>query len=249
MPGKSDDTGGTKNGGDDKVKEGSIITRDEFDTKITELGSVVKELIEANKGSNAQIADLTATLKVAQEAKDKPEKEKELSDDELEHIDRKQLLTLIEGKVGKIMDEKLSSIGKDVTRVQDRVSKAELERQVNAAKAAHSDLVEWKDEMMVEAHINPNLGIEDMYILARSKHPEKAKEIDEKLIKEAKAAGEGGGQGSGKKPFGGLTPTSGQTDATTNMTQKEASEKAWDDAMGNIDLGALLGDESAIPPE
>ena len=237
---------------DKKLKdEAGNVSRKEFEDLIKSQNALletVKTMAESSKGNADGLQQVVRSMETLAEGLVNPPtaKEGDVSDDELEHMDRKDLLSLIEKKVGNLIDTKLESLGTDITEVKDSAAKTALLRQVERAKTDHPDFKHLQAEVLTEMKSNQHLTIDEAYVLAKGKNPEKMKEVDELMKKEAEEAGKDGGNGEDKdKKFGGLTPTSGQTEAVTNMTKKEAGDKAWEETMGNIEQ-ILTGDDGVI---
>jgi len=155
----------------------------------------------------------------------KPKDEPPVDDySDLEVLSRKDFMDLIMQRIGKVIDDKLSEVSKQVENVQTSREEEIVREQVEKAAKKYKDFWDWRDEMKKLVERNPYLTAEDAYILARSSNPEKAKEIDAKYSesdeKEEKEKKE-------TPVFGGLTPTSGRTTESDKMTQEDAAETAW----------------------
>lgn len=146
---------------------------------------------------------------------------REEEEEALNDLDNNQLVKLILGEVGKVLDEKVGKIGEKVDQTNSRLSTAEIKQQIIDLNA--KDFFDWKDEMSALAKENPSLTPKQLYSLVRTDNPDKAAELDEKYRDKSD-------DDKGKK-FLGLMPTSGATmDADDEkLTAKEAGERAWED--------------------
>lgn len=141
-------------------------------------------------------------------------------------VDQKlgKLNTMLEEKFGKVNNEMIAT---------------DLKKQVDVSRGLHKDFDKWTDTMKTLFTENPYLKVEDAYQLARSRNPERAKEIDTEM--EKLQAGDDGSAVNSKRPFGGLTPTSrgsaeGEGEAKYK-TFEEAAGAAWDEVMSDVAVG------------
>lgn len=190
---------------------------------------------------------MTAALRTAvKEENDRRTRQQEEEDDDddfedddddevdVDSLSRKELIAHINKMNEKGLARVLKPLMKQIEGLSNQTEADRMKQEFVAAKAKYSDLPQWKDELLANMKRNKDLSVEDAYLLARSKNPDKAKEIDTKAAQEAE---EKERTENPKKPFGGLMPTSGvksEDDNTGKMDQTEASEKAWDQAMAGV---------------
>ena len=123
-------------------------------------------------------------------------------------------------------------LGKQVEEIGGATRGLIVKNQVDTAASKYKDFWQWGNEIQEEAKLNPMLTPEQSYHLARAANPAKAKEVDEKLLAEAKEAG------APKQPFGGFAPTNVplKTDRQ-NMDVTEAAETAYEEIMDALSVG------------
>ncbi len=134
------------------------------------------------------------------------------------------------GKV-KALVEPLS---KGISNISKGSQEDRIRTQITELSRKHSDFDEWGAEMRTVLEGNPGLSnnIEDVFMLARARNPDKVAEIDKKN----KAKDESNQQSN----FGGLPSGGSSGEAVkTDMNSKEAALAAWDETMGNIVGGAI----------
>lgn len=173
-------------------------------------------------------------------------------DADLETMSRKELAAHLK----KQFDKTLAKTNKEWERrlgdVSQRSDANSVRQEVKEAEAEFDDFKEWKKEMGQIARQYPHMAIKDMYLLARSKDPEKVQEL-------AKAAKDGekdnskddkskdGGKGDKQPKFGGLK--SGGRDGSSSKSDtksknvKEELNKQFDEIFGPD--GAGLNSDAA----
>lgn len=80
-----------------------------------------------------------------------------------------QIVKRVSGQVGQIVSDRLQEV-KDETKVFNayvkRQETSKMKKQVDAAREAHSDFDQYKDEMLGLNRENPGLAVEELYMLA-----------------------------------------------------------------------------------
>jgi hypothetical protein len=237
--GEGKETGEGTGGDDSKKAEG--VSREEF----TQLVGSVNELTKVSMTTNDGLSQLTQKLEAALTAGGGEDDEgktatQEPSGAELEGMSRKdfgehlinRMSERVEGLVGKI-DNKVE------LSQQERI-RAELTSQVKQAVKDHVDFEEWRPSIVEVMKRNPYLAVEEAYMLARAKEPDKAKELDAKYTKANGGEGAGSdGSKSGQK-FGGMKSSSSTTEKNQRMEPKDAAEAAWDEAIGTLEDASVL---------
>ena len=187
----------------------------------------------------AQIAASLETFsKSATPPKDEtPPDDNIFNDVDLEQLDRKQLIGLITKSITTEMQKTLGGITNDVdtkiNNLAERFEQKNAGEAVQRAAEANPDFWEWSTEIKQLLKENPTLTVSRAYNLAKSEAPKKVEELGKKYLKEE--------QGSTKvnRDFGlmGLTPTSSRSSGEKNskMTFQQASEKAYEKVMDDLD--------------
>ena len=132
--------------------------------------------------------------------------------------------------VGRLQDDIIKPLTQKVGAVEEDTEKTKAQRLIDRASGEHKDFWDWKEEIGEEIRKNPYSDPEDAYLLVRAKNPDKASEMDKKYNPPEEEP-----EGDKPKGFGGLTPTSGQTAPSENMTRDEAAEAAWNDTMAALE--------------
>jgi uncharacterized coiled-coil protein SlyX len=206
----------------------------EVQRQLKGLGMIVTQQSQSSKKLTESVSALVGKLDgITTTRKDDDEDEDE---DALNDLDNKQLVKLVLGEVGKVLDKKLEGVGTKIDATANRLDEAEVKRQV--VELGAKDFFEWGDEISSLAKDNPGLNVKQLYRLARDEDPEKATKLDEKYLGDDK-----GGKGDGKD-FLSLMPTSGATfdDETEKLTTEEAKEKAWQETIDEFPGLANLGE-------
>ncbi len=170
-----------------------------------------------------------ANIKESLTVKPVEPKPQELSSDAVDRFTNSELVghvtDVVLGKV-KALVEPLS---KGISSISKGSQEDRIRTQISELSRKHPDFDEWAGEMRSVLEGNPSLSnnIEDVFMLAKARNPDKVAEIDKK-----NKAKDGGDQQSN---FGGL-PSGGSSGEAerTNMDSKEAALSAWDKTMGNI---------------
>lgn len=197
----------------------------EMQTAITGMPDTFKELIpQQNNSQSRQSSD-----------------DDDLSNVDLEQLDRRQFGTLLVGQVLKkldgMMDSKMKEFGERIENVQNTVARDLGSRQLQEVQGKHADVLEWKDEIKDVLSKNPNLSLAQAYVLARNENPAKAESMDKKY------KGDDDGKGGKGDVFFGLTPTSTGTAPSEKsgrrMEFSQAAETALDNVMAQLGGGSI----------
>lgn len=151
---------------------------------------------------------------------------------ELEAMSREEYATYL---VERIAEEVINPIRDRIDRSEIQDAKSRVETQAAEAAQAHPDFMEWRDEMREIFKQFPQLDVEDVYSLARSRNPRKAGEIDARLKEEEERKAEKENAGN-KDVFGGLLPTRIASSPRSDMKVEDAAAAAWDDVIGSQSL-------------
>ncbi len=204
----------------------------ETDEQLTKLLENFGQGIQGLQQTIENLSERVESLEIKPNDPEPSPKKKEVEiPADIEALDRKSFMDLIVTKtVEKMQDEMKNLVEPIQTKIQQKEEQS-LEERINSliAKAAedHKDFYDWKDEMKVEVSKNPYLEPEDAYQLARIKHPEKAKKLDEKYNPPK------GNENEKKPKFGGLFPTSTtKGKEPKSLEPTDAAEKAWEEVFG-----------------
>lgn len=225
---------GTDKDGEDKNKEGNANAALE---KVNEVLASLPNIISGaiNKGFE------DVGNKKAQTTSDDDEEDDFDEDVDFDELDNKQLADTLTQNILKQIDKKLKGFSEDVNKkvssTSEEVSKEKLRREVADAREKFKDFDEFKDDIGKLVKQYPNLAVEDLYLLAKQKNPDKVKELEEKRVEEKQKE-----EKETKSRFGGLTPTSSrETTSKGTMEKGEAAEAAWDEVMSDIPADLIGG--------
>ena len=223
---------------DDKLTEEEIAAqkvqkkRDEdfgkLQQTVSNLALVSQQQVNANKALQESMTKIGESLETL--GKKKPEEKKKESDDDIDGLSNSQFMAHMLSEFTKIVDGKVEGITKEVGKNKSDADQASLQKEVTEFMETHPDFKEWGAEVKALNQSHPTLTIAQLYKMARDENQDKAKEIDDKIEKEKKEADKGGKKKT--QPFGGLTPTSGQTVETDEkLTKDETGEKEWQETL------------------
>ncbi len=188
------------------------------------------------QGFQTSFANLPKDEESEEEESNQDDTEEESEEEiDYEKLSPKQLVDLASAKTVKQVEKLLKGFAKDTTKeitsTKRLVNNETLKNEIKEARGKYTDLDEYKEEIGKLAKTYKNLGVEDLYLLAKAKSPDKVKELEEKKKSEKSE------EDQKKKPrFGGLTPTSSlETSNKGKMSKKDAMEAAWESEMSEID--------------
>ena len=193
------------------------------------------------QGVRTASEEANASRAAAAQANDDNDDGDNFSDVNLESLSRNELVGHLDKRVEKAITKALKPLISHIKTSSNNLESDQIKRDFQNAANTYPDFMEWKEEMGGIISKHPELSAEDVYTLARSKNPEKVKEIDDKA---AKLTNEKKDEETGKvrKAFGGLTPTSGQFGTKeTNKAPQDASNAAWDEVMGSVPAELIGG--------
>ncbi len=174
----------------------------------------------------------------AQSAKDDDNDDDDDSGDvDLEGLDRAGLVGHISKNTENAIKRALKPLVEQLQTTSDAGEADRIRADFRQAAGKFPDFLDWREEMGEIIKKHPELPAEDVYTLARSKDPEKAKELEEKTNK-----GKNEEDDKVKKAFGGLTPTSGSSlIKDSNKSPEEAANSAWDETMSSVPAEIIGG--------
>jgi hypothetical protein len=153
-------------------------------------------------------------------------------DEEPPKLDEMSNTEMAKWLLGTIKTEMIDPMKEHMQGTETARAEKEAQAAVQAAAGKYADFGQWDAEIAPLIEENPNLSLDDAYLLARTRNPEKAQQIDDAAAKAAED--EQGKEESEDIPFGGLLPTSSISTETTQMTLDDAGEAAWDKTMADF---------------
>lgn len=220
------------------MAEGQSENKNDDKVDFTQLTEVLKGLPEGvqdavktaiREASGEQRAAVAAAQ--AAQGEDGDEEPEEVN---LEGLSRDQLVKHIDKSFTKAIAQALKPIQERLENTSTDAEVDRVKREFAKAKDDFPDFMDWKDEMRDIISAHPDLSAESIYLLARAKNPDKAKEIDEKL-QEGKSGDKEKELSERKRAFGGLTPTSGTSEQKDGKKQpKDAAQAAWNEVFAGI---------------
>lgn len=226
--GGGDDKGGkgdedSKGGDDTKGKETDAVSKADHEKVISELNQVKEELEDARmEVMTPEYLDYL-DQKDKGKGKDKETPKKELSDDAIENLSKKELLELATANARKEFDGKLDAIKKDA----ESSSKAERAREVAAFGRTKDDFAQYRPIMygLSLDKKNADLSLQELYDLAK-KH---VKELNTEPTKEEKDKQR---KMKTEKPGS----SSASVDKDKKYTPESAADEAWEETVGDGEL-------------
>ncbi len=198
--------------------------------------SVQKAVIQGVRTAS-QESDETRARAQAQKADEDEDEDLNSGEVDLEGLDRAGLVGHISKNTENAIKRALKPLVEQLQTTSDAGEADRIRLDFRQAAGNHPDFLEWREEMGEIIKKHPELSAEDVFTLARSKDPEKAKEIEAKATK-----GKEEEENKVKKTFGGLTPTSGSsTTKDTNKSPEEAANSAWEETMSAVPAELIGG--------
>jgi hypothetical protein len=178
-----------------------------------------------------------------------PPKDDDDADDEpdVNSMDNKAFSTFLMKNVGKILETKLGEFNTKLDGGLKEVRNGRARDEIEKFRGDHKDLEDWGTEIAALSKQHPTLGIQQLYTLARTSDPDKAKTIDAKYVEKKD---EPNPEDERLTLFGGYRPSTGKTAGADGkeppkMTTSEALEKSWDEALSKFPaLKSLGGDDN-----
>lgn len=127
------------------------------------------------------------------------------------------LQTSLVGAIEKLLGDRLAPVVEKVNGVEQTHFRATIESQRDKLAETHKDFGDFKPEMIDLAKANPTLSLEQLYVLARGLHPDKAKALDAKYNPPPPPP----------QKWGGLTPAFGASANTPKLSREQASQEAY----------------------
>lgn len=224
---------GGKSGDDDKDKDKNTgVDPKQFNLLV----ETVNKLTESVGSTNVTVKQLSEAMAAQQTKKgdDDDSDDDDIEVSELESMSRLDFAKYLGKIYGKELDNRMKTVTDQIAEVRGDLGNKAASDNFKEMSAKYKDFKDWVPEMKDIAETNKGISLENAYLLARTKNVEKAKEMDEKYNPPE--------EDNKAKGFGGLTPTSGKTATSTEMSKEEASEAAWQES-GMADISTeLLGE-------
>jgi len=223
-----------KSGKDMVDLQSAVKTQTEENAKLLKgmqaLAGVVKsqkDAIESMQGSFQKLSDEQGTQRKTPASG---------NDQDVEALSRKEFLhDVILPELGTMLDTKLKTVSDRLESVSSEFETKAVRDEVSSIRGNRPDFDHWKQEVAKELRGNPNLSVEDAYLLARTRDPDKSKKVDEEIATKQKEEAERSAAEQGSN-FGGMRPSGGgEVEERTDMEPDEAADAAWDeveDALG-----------------
>lgn len=240
MPPKQNEDG--NEGGNDQL-EGLTKIFGDMSKQLSELPKQVNQAVVSGIQETISAAEEQRRAAAEQSSKPSKKERESVNEEDLEGMSRSQFMQHIIEQISDVVDEAVAPLKDGLSATVESTQREKVAEKFEKARSQFKDFDEWKEEMakLVEQH--GYLDPDELYTLARSKNPEKAKQIDEKLAEEQKEQEEeqkGKGKESpdeDKPTFLGLMPTSGGEKSEGEQTfksTKDAASAAFDEILGNV---------------
>lgn len=214
---------------DDKKPEVKEVSNEQLVAAVKYLGEQVLAQNETIKGLQTAAEKKAAAPPPPPPAEDPAGQDAPL---DLETMDRSQFAAHI---VKTVQKDVVAPLQATLTQSGKRIEVSEAKQQLETALEKHGDFMEFREGIATVVKENPNLSLDQAYVLAKNAAPEKVKELDDAAAVEAaekKKVADADKpqirQFSNELPFGGLTPTSGVVTTDENMDSRKAGNVAWE---------------------
>ena len=212
----------------ENVKNGVVVIGGK-QYKIDDIVKGVRDSHQLRTQLQAENADLKKQLEAAKAAPSTPQPGNDPEPTDVEAMDNGQLAEHILGQVKAVINEAVKPIQETVKSVSDGFASNVNQQQIDSVRGEFKDFDEWGDEMrevMEAVGENANMGVRDIYLLARARNPQKVEALAEK------ANENNGGENKEDAPFGGMFPTSTKGAPVEDMDMDDAAMAAWESEIG-----------------
>lgn len=252
MPPKDDKS---KQQSDNESLEGLHKAFGDMTKQFSALPGQVAEAVK--QGINSAVAEQNARQTASRQEEDEfddPDEDDDVSADDLEKMSRTEFANSIMKRFEKSLNRALRPLEEGLRNTGESAERDKVAAKFNQAREKIKDFDDWKNEMAEIVNEKGYLDPEELYILAKAKYPEKAKELEEAAAKaqeeQTKQEQQNQEKSSQERPaFLGLMPTnSGGTsdeDSQQYKNTKEAAEAAFDEILGQADEG-IIGESKSI---
>lgn len=188
---------------------------------------VQKVLLAKQAGKKVQVSDLVEQEEEEQ-AEEEPEEITTLDDKDPLKATLRTIDNLIQKRLGKVLESVtgLSERIEGVEGVAGSVQRKEVQQQIDAAKKKYQDFDEYKAQMLELTKANPGLGVEDLYLVAKSRAGKL--KLDQPSTFTEKP--QGARRGTSVKP---------KTKQEARPKGRQGFSQMLQEALGDLDLSAL----------
>lgn len=215
------------------------------DPEFAKMMKLIQGLTTVVQSQSSALSSVRTSLEQRQQIDDKKAKP-ETEPEDLEAMPKKDFMDLIIGKVGELMEGKLTQLSTKLDSTITSVNRKFLTEEVTEFADKHKDFRDWEPELNAISKNHPTLTVKDLYNLARAQNPDKAKELDVKYNPPADDAR----ANARLTLFGGLQPSTktqtsgGDGKGEKKMTIDEALNAAWDGAVESFPQLAKMGEDA-----
>ncbi len=202
--------------------------------------SALPDTIAKSVASSVQTAmngHLQAQTQAAARQKEEQDPGPPKFDGDIEEASRGDFMEHIFSTIEYNMKKVLGGVEKKVESQKEDFDVSDLKRQIEIAKSKHDDFTEFNDEMRAILGEHPDMKVDDIYHLARSRNPDKVKKLADAAAeaKKKKEDEEGKSAADDGTNFGGMFPTSGRAPTKNGrMSAEDAANAAWDQEMKDV---------------
>lgn len=199
-------------------------------------GQVAKAV---EQGINTAVAQQQSAQQRQTKAEPKRETKPAVSESDIEKMSRTEFARYLMEQVTSGLDEKLQPFQESVQALSEMSHKDRLSMTFEQARGKFKDFDQWKDEMAALVERTGLTDPEDLYTLARSKNPDKAKELDEAAKAADKEIKQTSKEAPQKPSFLGLMPTNSPPSGESSegpkfKTTQDAAASAFDEIMAGL---------------
>ena len=228
-------------------KDGNPIDEGNAGVDLEALASTVEGLVTAVGGISSNMETLTGSLQQMSTTMQTPaatgvdnDEDDDFDPASLEGMSRGDFANHMVGMFEKVVKSAVKPLGERIENVSTTSNQERIAGMVADARSNNADFDEWLPEIKSLVNESPGLSLKRAIGIARGENPDKAKEMATKHNMEAGGDDTVSAIDKGSKGFGGLSPKASQTTTSTRMEKDEASEAAWDSALGVLDDPDLL---------
>jgi hypothetical protein len=216
---------------------------DKASKDIEEVKSILQQVVQATKGNAEaikEIRELQANHQTPSKDPDKTEDDNEPAPQNIEMMSRQEYAEYIKKQALKEFQKEIGGLKEEVNYNRQETQEERLRREANELRNSEvgkgKDLDEWRDEIKeLYKRTQGTLTMKQLYNLARSENPDKAKEVDKKYKPKETDT-------KTKEPvddtFGGLVPSSSKIEEAKKkgkLSSEQAGEEAWRIMFGDSD--------------
>lgn len=154
-----------------------------------------------------------------------------LAAQDLDIVPRREFANRLQKSFERNLVKHLKPLQDAVGKANNTAATVAVRTEVEKFAARTPDFYEWTKQMQDLTKVHPSLGVRDLYTLARSGDPDRAKELDKKAEESRKVEAEGDTR-QRRRGFGGLAPSGSQgAQRPAKMTPDAAAAAAWEETI------------------